>query len=195
MENWIELMELTCLALSLLIASTAAAESPDKAGNVALTGIAADLGSTALGLSLGAAEANPLGLAIVPLKFLVKQHIEQVPDQHERRNALARFTGAQFGAAAANVCTLLLANPVLSTLCFVGGVAFGYDKVRSIQTSEEVCVSRHMPMFEAALATGRIYKVELKTCTGRFEPANFIAASHPVADGTLVAQAPSAISE
>jgi len=162
------------LMLTLLGAAAAGAQS-NEAGTVALTGMAADLGTTALGLSLGAAEANPLGLAIVPLKFIVKAQIDQIADDHARREQLAQFTGAQFGAAAANVCTLAVANPAVAALCFAGGMAFGYDQVRSIPTREEECVQRHMAMFEAGVATGRVYKVELKTCTGTFLPARKLA--------------------
>jgi hypothetical protein len=158
------------LALTLMAAATVGAQTMDSAGSVALTGVAADLGTTALGLSLGAAEANPLGLAIVPLKFIAMAHIDQINDQHARREQLAQFTGAQFGAAAANVCTLAAGNPAIGALCFAVAAAYGYQQVRSVPTTEEQCVQRHLPMFEAGVATGRVYKVELKTCTGSFQP-------------------------
>lgn len=163
------------LALTLMGAAAAGAQSMDQAGNVALTGVAADLGTTALGLSLGAAEANPLGLALVPLKFIAIAHIDQIADQHARREQLAQFTGAQFGAAAANICTLAAGTPAVGALCFVAAAAYGYQQVRSIPTAEEQCVQRHLAMFEAGVATGRIYKVELKTCTGSFQPARHAA--------------------
>jgi len=159
------------LVLALMAAAAAGAQSIDVSGGLARTALAADLGTTALGLSLGAAEANPLGLAIVPMKFIVMTHIEQMTDEHARREQLAQFTGAQFGAAAANICTLAAGNPALSALCFAGAMAYGYDRVRSVPTREEECVQRHLAMFEAGVATGRVYKVELKTCTGSFQPA------------------------
>lgn len=159
------------LALAAGVALPVAAEPADQAGRIAAAGAVADVGTTALGLSLGAAEGNPLGLAALPLKLIVKSRIDQIRDQHERREQLAQFTGVQFAAAAANLCTLSLGQPVIAALCFAGGMAFGYNRVRSIPTSEEECVKRHLAMFEAGAATGRVYKVELKTCTGRFEPA------------------------
>lgn len=173
------------LVFSLAMAGAATAEPVDESGRVALIGMTADLGTTALGLSLGAAEANPLGLAAVPLKFIVKSRIDQIRDQHERRQQLAQFTGVQFAAAAANLCTLAVAHPVAAALCFAGGMAFGYQRVRSIPTSEEECVKRHLPLFEAGAATGRSYTVELKTCTGRFAPARL--AQSPDAPAELVA--------
>jgi hypothetical protein len=158
------------LACSLVIGLPAAAQPADPASRLAVAGAAADVATTALGLSLGAAEANPLGLAVVPLKFIVKSRIDQIRDPHERREQLAQYTGVQFGAAAANICTLALANPVAAALCFAGGMVLGYHRVRSLPTSEEECVRRHLAMFERGAATGRVYKVELKTCTGQFEP-------------------------
>lgn len=102
---------------------------------------------------------------------MVKGRIDQIRDPHERREQLAQFTGLQFAAAAANLCTLALGHPVVAALCFAGGMTFGYNRVRSIPTSEEECVQRHLPMLEAGAATGRVYRVDLKTCSGRFEPA------------------------
>jgi hypothetical protein len=161
------------LAFTLMAAACAGAQSTDHAGHAARTGLAADLGTTALGLSMGAAEANPLGLAIVPLKFMAIAHIDQIADQHVRREQLAQFTGAQFGAAAANICTLAAGNPAVGAVCFAVAAAYGYQQVRSVPTTEEQCVQRHLPMFEAGVATGRVYKVELKTCTGSFQPARY----------------------
>lgn len=169
----------------LAMAGAATAEPADQASRTALTGMTADLGTTALGLSLGAAEANPLGLGVVPLKFIIKRRIDQIRDPHERREQLAQFTGVQFAAAAANLCTLAVAHPVAAALCFAGGMAFGYQRVRSTPTSEEECVKRHLPLFEAGAATGRSYTVELKTCTGRFAPAR--SAQSPGAPAELVA--------
>lgn len=112
--------------------------------------------------------ANPLGLAVVPLKFIVKAQIDKIPGDNQRREATAQFTGVQYGAAAANVCTLANGNPAIAVLCFAGGFAFGYDKVKSIPTETD-CVNKHMAKFEEAVATGRVYKVSLKTCEGLFE--------------------------
>lgn len=135
---------------------------------MANAGIAADLGTTALGLALGAAEANPLGLAVVPLKFLAKSHIDQIPDENERREAAAQFTGVQFGAAAANICTLAVGHPAVAALCFTGGLAWGYQRVKSVPTEAD-CFNRHLAQFQQAAATGRVYRVSIESCLGHFE--------------------------
>jgi hypothetical protein len=166
------------LIAALLLAGTACAQSAAPLGDAANAGIAADVGTTALGLSLGAAEANPLGLAVLPLKFLVKAQIDKIPEENQRREATAQFTGMQYGAAAANVCTLAIGNPVVAALCFAGGLAYGYDKVKSIPTETD-CVNKHVAKFEEAVATGRVWRVSLKTCEGHFEPAPMVAQASP----------------
>ena len=175
---------LTLLA-ALLLAGSANAQSA-ALSDAANAGIAADVGTTALGLALGAAEANPLGLAVLPLKFLVKAQIDKIPEENQRREATAQFTGMQYGAAAANLCTLAIGNPVLAVVCFAGGLAYGYDKVKSIPTQTD-CVNKHIAKFEEAAATGRVYKVSLKTCEGNFEPAPMVAQTAPVMQATEVA--------
>jgi hypothetical protein len=168
---------LTFLA-ALLLAGSASAQSAAPMSDAANAGIAADLGTTALGLSMGAAEANPLGLALLPLKFLVKAQIDKIPEENQRREATAQFTGMQYGAAAANICTLAIGNPVLAAVCFAGGLAYGYDKVKSIPTQAD-CVNKHIAKFEEAVATGRVWRVSLKTCEGHFETDAMVAEASP----------------
>jgi hypothetical protein len=165
-----------CLAFiaALLLAGSGWAQSSTAGSDLANGAIAADLGTTALGLSMGAAEANPLGLALLPLKLVVKAHIDRMPDEYERREATAQFTGLQFGAAAANLCTLALGNPAMAVLCFAGAMSVGYSNVKSMPTETD-CFHRHAARFEEAAASHRIYKVSLKTCEGHFEPAPLMA--------------------
>lgn len=158
------------LLAALLLASPAHAESPNPSSDLVNAGIAADLGTTAIGLSLGAAELNPLGPLLLPLKFIIKTQIDKIEDENERRVLSAQFTGAQFGAAAANICTLALASPPAAAACFLGGMMLGYRMVKAIPTSND-CVDRHMDKFQEAVDTGRVYRVELATCTGRFMDA------------------------
>lgn len=158
---------------ALLLAGPVYAQT-NFGGDLASVGIAADLGSTAIGLLMGLTESNPLGLALVPLKFVVKNQIDKIPNDHERREATAQFTGLQFGAGAANLCILAVANPAVAALCFAGGMAYGYLQVKAIPTDSE-CVDRHMAQLEEAARTGRIYRVRLKTCKGQFEPEMVLA--------------------
>ncbi|HSV35574.1 MAG TPA: hypothetical protein VLI46_08450 [Ramlibacter sp.] len=164
---------LTAIA-ALLLAGTVHAQSGQTAGELAHMGIAADLGTTAIGLSMGFAEANPLGVAVIPLKFIAKAQIDKIENPYERREAMASFTGMQFGAAAANLCTIAAANPALAVLCFAGGAVLGYQKVKAVPTEDE-CVQRHMAQLEEAVATGRRYRITLKTCQGAFEPEPLLA--------------------
>lgn len=160
-------MQRTLLFAALLLAGTAYAGSPNPASDLVSAGIAADLGTTAVGLGLGAAEMNPLGLLLIPLKFIAKANIDKIEDQNERRFQTAGFTGIQFGAAAANICTLALANPPAAALCFLGGMMLGYSKVMAIPIVDD-CMDRHTNQMQEAVDTGRAYRVDLATCTGRF---------------------------
>lgn len=166
------------LIAALLFAGSACAESPDTApvtgSQIANMGIAADLGTTALGLSMGAAEANPLGLMAIPLKLMVKAQIDKIPDENQRREATAQFTGVQFAAAAANLCTLAVGNPAVAVACMAGGMIAGYTKVKSIPTETD-CVNKHMAKLQQAAANGRVYKISLKTCEGAYENEPMLA--------------------
>lgn len=173
---------------ALLMAGCAYAQSANPASDIANAGIAADLGTTAIALSMGASEANPLGLAVLPLKFLVKAQIDKIPGENERREATAQFTGMQFGAAAANVCTLTIGNPAIALLCFAGGLVYGYDRVKSIPTETD-CVNKHMTQFQEAVATGRVYKVDIKTCEGHFEQPALVAQAPTIQPVGTVPQA------
>jgi hypothetical protein len=162
---------------SLLMAGAGDCQSLNPASDIETAGVAADLGTTAIGLMMGAAEANPLGLAVLPLKFLVKAEIDKIPDENQRREASAQFSGAQFAAAAANICTLASANPAVAAVCFAGGAIFGYNRVKSIPTQTD-CFNRHLPQFQEAAATGRVYRVVFATCRGQFEPSAPIVADN-----------------
>lgn len=182
-------------AAAILVAGSAWCQARNPANDIANAGIAADLGTTALGLAIGAAEANPLGIAVIPLKFLAKSEIDRIPDENQRREASAMFTGVQFAAAAANLCTLAIGNPAVAATCFAAGMALGYRQVKSIPTEAD-CFNRHLPQFQEAAATGRVYRVTIETCVGRFDdPAPRTAFSaapeHPlVADGASAISSP-----
>ena len=160
-------MQRILLFVALLLASPAYADSPNPASDLVNAGIAADLGTTAIGLGLGTAEMNPLGFLIIPLKLIAKANIDKIEDQNERRFQTAQFTGIQFGAAAANICTIALASPPAAALCFLGGMMLGYGKVMAIPTTDD-CMDRHMNQMQEAVDTGRVYRVDLATCSGRF---------------------------
>lgn len=145
-------------------------DAPAEMNDIMATGVAADLGTTALGLALGFTEANPIGLALVPLKFVMKQRINSIDDESARREASAQFAGVQFGAAAANLCTLAIGNPIATLGCLAVGMALGYDRVKSVPIAQD-CVDRHITSFEEAAHSGRVYRLNTVTCVGRFENA------------------------
>jgi hypothetical protein len=178
------------LFISLLTAAPALAESPNTASDFVNIGIAADLGTTAIGLAAGLSEANPLGIGVVPIKFLIKSQIDKIPDENERREVSAAFSAVQFGAAAANLCTLAALHPAAAVLCMVGGMSYGYSKVKSIPTDMD-CMNRHMEAFQLAVATKRQYKVDLKTCVGHFvdQPSQGLTASRSTKADTRIASA------
>ena len=167
----------TTFLAALLLSGTAFAQSAGTgtdASDLANAAIAADLGSTAIGLSMGFTEMNPLGAAVIPLKFIMKAQIEKISDEDERREAMAQFTGAQFGAAAANLCTLAAGHPAIAVVCFLGAARYGYNQVKAIPTRSD-CVNKHMAKLEEAAAAGRVYRVVFKGCEGRFEDAPMVA--------------------
>lgn len=94
-------------ALSLGI-SKARAETPYEPGagqQNAVIGQAADVGTTGMGLLLGAAEANPLGLVTLGIKAVAYQKIKDSPPVEQPR--LWGMYGAMgWGAAANNLCVI-----------------------------------------------------------------------------------------
>ncbi len=149
-------------------------------------GATADSGTTALGLSLGFHEANPVGLTLVPVKFLFKLRISRIEDGSGLTEVSAQFAGVQFGAAAANICTLAIGNPLATVGCLALGMAFGYDRVKSLPIAQD-CVDQHMVSFQQAADSGRVYRLNTLTCTGRFENApqrRALEAAAPAADDT-----------
>ena len=161
-------------------------DSAAQMNHIMNQGAAADLGTTALGLSLGFHEANPIGLALVPVKFLFKLRISKIEDESQRREASAQSAGMQFGATAANICTLAIGNPLATVGCLALGMAFDYDRVKSLPIAQD-CVDQHMASFQQAADSGRVYRLNTLTCTGRFENApqrRALEAAAPAADDT-----------
>lgn len=72
--------------------------------------IAADAATTAIGLSHGFVEANPIGLVGIPLRLAATQYARTLPEQ-EGQPILDAVDSASWGAAAANLLTLAGAGP------------------------------------------------------------------------------------
>lgn len=84
----------------------------------------ADIGTTALGLALGAAEANSLGIATVPLKFALISYADTLPDG-EKQEAHAALSAAWTGAAVNNVCVIaaIVTGGAFAPACVAIGLA------------------------------------------------------------------------
>jgi hypothetical protein len=104
-------------ALSLGMGSARAEtpDEPDLGKQQAVLGQAADVGTTGVGLLLGAAEANPLGLLTLGVKAVAYEKIKSSSPAEQPR--LWGIYGAMgWGAAANNLC-------VIATIATGGGAA------------------------------------------------------------------------
>lgn len=110
------------LILSLLIATSAHAQTAGEAA-------AADVASTGIGLALGAAEANPLGLLTIPGKLIALEYANSLPTG-EREYALSAMGSLWTGAAANNVCVILaiVTGGAFAPFCIGVGLAVASAK-------------------------------------------------------------------
>jgi hypothetical protein len=68
----------------------------------------ADVATTAVGLAMGASEANPLGLLLLPLKYVVFQEFDAMPPGPERDEAFLHMKAWGYGPAVNNLCVILV---------------------------------------------------------------------------------------
>jgi hypothetical protein len=116
------------LALTLTSLSARAETTDDTAAlqTAAVTGQVADVGTTAVGLALGAAEANPLGLVALGVKALMYDQIQRAPASEQP--ALWSIYGAfGWGATANNLCVIaaITTGGIAGALCPLIGLATG----------------------------------------------------------------------
>jgi hypothetical protein len=105
------------------VCCAANAQSVDDTRNAAI----ADGVTTALGIAVGAVEANPLGpILAIGMKSVVFQYAETLPDT-ERPRVYAAATSMWQGAAANNLCVTaaILTGGSFAPVCLVVGVAWG----------------------------------------------------------------------
>jgi len=88
--------------------------------------IAADAASTAAGLAAGAAEANPIGWATIPLRLFALEYAKTLPKEEGVQIEHVISAGG-WGAAANNVCIVgaILTGGALAPLCPMVGMATG----------------------------------------------------------------------
>jgi hypothetical protein len=115
--------------VSMSMASLAAAAGDEQA----YQGTAADAVTTAIGLATpGLAEANPLGLATVPIRAALIEHAKTLP-REEGQPLMDAVSATGWGAAASNV--LMLAGA--ATAAPVVGLAVGYAVWKKGETERE----------------------------------------------------------
>ena len=112
-------------AILLILCLTAQADSSQRAQEAAV----ADVATTVMGLSLGAAEANPLGLALIPLKLIALDYAAGLPDG-EKQTVQSAVGSFWLGAAANNICVIfsLLSGGTFAPLCAAAGVAVALQR-------------------------------------------------------------------
>lgn len=103
------------LVLCLVIWS----QAPKAGERDAVAAQVADVATTGAGLSIGAAEANPLGLALLGVKLAAYQHIKAQPADEQPR-LWGMFGAFGWGAAVNNLCVIASGGA-----CWVVGAVAG----------------------------------------------------------------------
>lgn len=113
------------LVMFLTIAPAYSATLQEQADTAAV----ADGVSTLVGLALGAAEANPLGLITIIAKAPLLAAVKKMP-QDEQADWHASYSAFWGGAAASNLCIIgvILTGGAAAPFCPVIGVAWGLQK-------------------------------------------------------------------
>lgn len=145
--------------LALLLATTgASAQTSERAADAA----ALDVLTTAAGLAMGAAEANPLGLLTLPGKLIALEHAKTLPTG-EREHALSVISAVWRGAAANNLCIVvaIATGGAFGPACAVAGLAV------ALREWESTAIERQ---FWAVCAWHRQTQPDLK-CTYITTPA------------------------
>ena len=119
-------MKKVLIIFALIILSGCATVGRERAVNAHMS----DIGSTAVGLALGATEMNPLGLVALVLKKIQMDAIEAEPEATVRAEAYGQVAAITNGAVANNVCVAAsLAVPALLPFALGGGclaIGFGW---------------------------------------------------------------------
>lgn len=122
------------IAILLLSCSLAHGQTAEQSQTAALT----DLGSTAIGLAMGAAEANPIGVLTIPLKFVLIDRADKLPDG-EKQRAHSVIGSLWHGATVNNLCVVaaIATGGAFATACFVAGVVAGLHRWQSTAMERE----------------------------------------------------------
>lgn len=104
------------------LALTLSAHAGDRATEAAIE----DLATTGVGIALGAAEMNPAGLVVIPLKFALLSHAESLPDG-DKQHQKSVIASVWRGAAANNVCVIasIVTGGTFAPACVAIGLIAG----------------------------------------------------------------------
>jgi hypothetical protein len=114
--------------------------------NQAVAGQLADVGTTGLGLAMGAAEANPLGILTLGAKAVVYSQIKEAPAV-EQPKLWSAYGAFGWGATANNLCVLaaIATGGAAAALCPLIGLMTGVtvyngdEEKRNRETALAVC--------------------------------------------------------
>lgn len=122
------------LAILALLCGLANAQTAERAQSAA----AEDLASTAIGLALGAAEANHIGLLTVPGKWLMLKHADTLPTG-ERAHTLSAITAIWRGASANNVCVIaaIATGGTFGPVCVLAGLVVAAQQWESTSAERQ----------------------------------------------------------
>ena len=140
------LLAITSLAASAQQAYPDAQPQASALQRGAVEGQAADVGTTAVGLALGATEANPLGVVALGLKAVAYQSIKRA-DPIEQPTLWSAYKAAGWGAAANNLCVIgiIFTAGAGAAVCPLVGLAAGLkaysddEEARERATFDAIC--------------------------------------------------------
>lgn len=137
-------------AAACAVSTQARAEAPAvELEGRAVAGQMADVGSTAIGLAMGAAEANPLGILTLGAKAIAYQQIKDAPAT-EQPALWSAYGAFGWGAAANNVCVIaaIASGGAAAALCPLLGLATGMtvysgdEEKRNRETFAAICAEQ-----------------------------------------------------
>lgn len=108
------------------VSGQARAEESTELRDNAVAGQVADVSSTGLGLALGAAEANPLGILTLGVKAIAYKQIKEAPAT-EQPAMWSAYGAFGWGATANNLCVIaaIATGGAAAALCPLIGVVAG----------------------------------------------------------------------
>ena len=100
---------------------------PETPRQHAVNGQVADVASTLVGLAVGASEANPLGILVLPIKFYSLRLADDMPPGEGQDQAYRTLAALGYGPAANTLCVILTiaTGGSAAPACLLVGIATG----------------------------------------------------------------------